>query len=278
MQTAGITLPISAAIPKWPVELEPAWLEAPRERTMAWHPILIRVSRVLQLQLREFADSIWHAADHAVDVTFTTGVLAWISSDPARRTPVGEFTYEVLSAPLMDKFFVSVARRLPARLQRLAAELNARGRRDLAAPYVTRRTAKIVEGLRHNRRVVNRLIAGEEALMRELLRYAGTSQATALPAAGERLRQSWMRTLKRMLPGCDLSACAAALFSAVTGELEQALADFKAAKSLRAADRNRCAAFEDTQCCPDATPAPSDDQSAHPRSEAGECACTPENC
>jgi len=266
--------------PLWPSELEPAWQQAPSERTPAFHPVFYRIARVLQTVVRDYTASVWNPVDHAHDFPFATGVLAWISSEPARRNTVSEFTYEVLSAPLMASFFWSVGRRLPALLDPLAAELQARGETELARTYLPRRIARIVDALKRNRRVINRLIGSDEALMLDLQRWASAmrTKPRTRPAASLRLRQAWTRTLKRALPGYDLSPVVPALFTAVTAELEQALADFRTEESLRAEDQNRFDAAAHMQCCPDAMPAPSDVQSEHPRSEDGECACTPGNC
>jgi len=263
-----------------PAAMETTWHEAPRERTPAYHPVFYRVARVMQTVVREYADSVWIPADHARNIRLTTGVLAWISSEPARRNTVSEFTYEVLSAPLMASFFWSVGRKLPVRLDRLVADLIQARQFELADPYLPRRIVKIVDGLKQNRKVINRLIGSDETLMRDLLRYAAivTASPRPRPAAAAKLHQSWTRTLKRMLPGSDLSGCIPALVAAVTREMQDAQADFKAEESLRAADRNRSAVSADTQCCRDATPAPNDAQSEHPRSADGACACTPENC
>ena len=239
------------------------WRSAPAERTAGYHTVFHRVARALQCGLRSCVDARWSAVRSAANVTFTASVLAWIMSDPARFNTISEFTYDVLSMPLMASFFWSARRNLPSRLSRMKEELLARGEDELAKEFAPRRARRLIMRVRRHRRVITRLISAEQKMMDEALRYAAALQldgAERRSAYGE-LMKSWRFTLKRLLTGFDFSDFAPVLFIALTRELAIAHAEFRAAESLRAAGRNRSAASADKRYCPDAKPAPNDDRS-----------------
>src|SRR5581483_1638093 len=162
-----------------PLADEAVWRSAPAERAAGYHPVFHRVARALQTELRAHVDSRWNAVEHARDLCYALGVLAWISSDPARYNTISEFTYDVLSPSLMNSFFWSVRRNLPARLETLTAKLVARGDEPLADEYLPRRIAKILARLKKQRKAANRLLSAEQTLMDDALRYAAALKGRA---------------------------------------------------------------------------------------------------
>lgn len=202
---------------------EESWFSAPVERTPQFSVVFAKVSRALQVVLREQLPPILFR-DLSRYETIEDGysMLVFRASRPCRTR--GEFTYDVLNPLTMASFFHHAERKLEEVLTEATAALSAAGREDLAALYHPRRAEKIMRLVRTQRRFrkpLHQMLVSEGRLLNELMRLAGSSNC--LPDVRTRKTalfiKRWNQILRRFYSKRDFTEAGPALLRAVTRAL-----------------------------------------------------------
>ncbi len=201
-----------------PDDCDALWLQAPirnrTERYLVWRCI----SQAMQAALRERLLAAFAASPHAATANETNALLVYCASEYCLGRSVTDLTCDLLNPRMMNTLFHKARRNLPALIERFREALPAE-RKAIAASLP--KTEVILTQVRGSRRLLERILATEGALVDTLMQFAEAVIEEHRPyrAMRERLRRVWVFRLSKVYPGVSIPEFEADLFAAATAAL-----------------------------------------------------------
>lgn len=207
--------------------LNPCWLSAPAERSVAFLPAFVRMSVAIQSLLRERVPvEYFQVSDRFCETRTAYPMLVYQASPPFRGKKHSELTYDVLNPALIAILFRRTRPRLTELLVQVENRLRGEGMPELADQYAPRRVVSIlssVQRLSKSRRYLGLLIRGESVLVDALVQLGGLGE---LPPQGQARRwasfgKRWNYQLRRLSPGRDYVDLVPDLLAAAADALQR---------------------------------------------------------
>lgn len=210
-------------------ELPSVWLLAPDETSPDYLRTYRAISLAIQSCLRERVPPIFLADARAFQhPSLVYSILVYAASRPFRASRFGELTYDPIDTSWLTRFLQASKRRLSPRLRQVYDRLDRDRAGALSRPYGPRRAAKAIKAVQkfqRSRLLLQRLVAGEAALVADLVHIGGMAGLTTRERQRREARffLEFSSHLKRMGTRCDLTPLAPVLLTAATQALAQTL-------------------------------------------------------
>jgi len=211
------------------LSFESCWFNLPPERTADFLPKFVTISVAVQAALRRAAPRVYFQdLNRFRDTRMAYPLLVYAASRPYRTESRTDYTYDVVNADLMRRFYHGVALFLPGLLQDVSARLQAAGMHDVAKDYRPenfREILQMVDGRKLCRRRVEALLVAETLMIENLIPFAG-GRALARNAREKRAAKCakvWRSRLLRLYARKDFTAIAAEVLDAATQAVRKAL-------------------------------------------------------
>ncbi len=204
------------------------WLRAPirnrAERYLVWRGI----SQAMQVALRERLFTAFAASPHAATAKETNALLVYCASEFCLGRSVTDVTCDLLNPRMMNTLFHKARRNMPALMERFREAMPVERRAAARLP----RSEAILTQVRGSRRLLERILATEGALVDTLMQFAEALIEEHRPYAAmrDRLRRIWVFRLSKVYPGVSIPDFEADLFAAATAALANACAALTAEK------------------------------------------------
>jgi hypothetical protein len=206
------------------------WNSAPDERCPAFFKAFAVVSLAVQRRLRECVPELFLAdTEIFAHPSLVYPMLMYAASRPFRPRSRTELTYDALDDSWIGRFANASKRSLAPLLQQVHDRLEREQSFDDIRSYRPRRAAqaiRTVRKLKKSQSLLLDLVAGEAALVNDLVQLAGL--AALPPLAREKQVARFFRNfenhLRRMFRRCDLTPLAPLLLQTASEALEVALA------------------------------------------------------
>jgi len=210
-------------------ELPAIWNFAPDDRSPDYFRQFSAVSLAVQRCLRERVPPVFLAVAIFERPSLVYPVLMYAASRPFRPRFPHEFAYDPIDVSWFVRFVKASKRGLSPQLRDVYDRMDREQAGKLSRPYGPRRVARairIVRKFKRSQTLLSNLVAGEAALVDDLLRLAGLGQ---LPERDRkkvtaRFFRDFHLHLRHMCNLCDLRPLAPALVAAATQALALALA------------------------------------------------------
>lgn len=211
------------------------WLSVPCEDSPEYLPAYRAISLAVQTRLRESVPPIFLADPKVFQhPSLVYPMLVYAASRPFRATKFSELTYDPIDTTWLVRFLTASKRRLSPRLRQVYDRLDRERAGALSRPYGPRRAAKAIKAVQkfqRSRLLLQRLVAGEAALVADLVNLGrlGHLDPRDRQQREARFFMDFHLHLKRMGTRCDLTPLAPILLDVAT----QALVEMQ--KTQRAA-------------------------------------------
>jgi len=158
---------------KIPGALVSAWLNAPRERSVAFYEAFLRVSCAAQRAMRLWLPYVYFSdIDRYDDLEAAWPLLVYQASRPYSRRVRSEFTYDAMNPRSVSLALGHAAHGLPGVLETVQARLLAAGKRRTAGFYRPSQAKKIIASVSRGPRRFKNLLAADAHLVGDLVSLA----------------------------------------------------------------------------------------------------------
>jgi hypothetical protein len=210
-------------------ELPPVWKLAPGERSHDYFATFSAISVAIQRCLRERVAALF-LADPAIfeHPKLVYPMLMYAASRPFRPRSLHEFSYDPMDVSWFLRFVRASKRGLAPQLREVYDRLDREQMSACRRAYGPRRVALAIRTVRRFKRsqtLLSGLVAGEAALVGDLLRLAGLGGLSERDRKRRQARffRNLQRHLRQMCLRCDLTPLAPVLLAVATQELTSAL-------------------------------------------------------
>jgi len=221
-------LPMSMNRPPAPV-LPQIWNCAPDERSPAFFKSYAAISLAVQRRLRERIPQLFLAETKVfAHPSLVYPMLMYAASRPFRPRSRTELTYDALDFSWIDRFSSASKRNLPPLLQEVHNRLEFEQALHYLRPYRPRKSAeaiRMVRRLKKSQSLLLNLVAGEAALVNDLVQLAGLAALPRLLREQQTARffRNFEIHLRRMFRRCDLTPLAPVLLQTASQALDLSL-------------------------------------------------------
>jgi len=212
-----------------PQVLALTWNFAPGERSSNYFAAFSAISIVVQECLRERVPRLFLVNPVIFEhPNLVYPMLLYAGSRPFRPRSLHEFTYDPIDVSWFLKFVRAAKRGLSPQLRQVYERLDCEPVCAMRRAYGPRRVALAIRTIRKFKRsqtLLTRLVAGEAALVDDLVRLAGLGLLTDKDRKKRQTRffHNVQKHLRRMCLRCDLTPLAPVLLEAATQALRSAL-------------------------------------------------------
>jgi len=219
--------PVSRTRPQAVPELPAIWNFAPDENDANFLRTYRAISLAIQTCLRERVPQIFLSNPRVFEIpSLVYPILMYAASRPFRPKTCTDLTYDPLDNSWLTRFLKGCRRRLSPRLREIYARLDRKS--ALSRRYGPRSVAKAIKAVRRYKKsqaLLASMVAGEAALVGDLVRLAGLARRTERERnqCVARFFVNFRKHLRPMCPGCNLTPLAPVLLDAATQALASAL-------------------------------------------------------